>query len=96
MEVNNNLSGIKDIELITLASVRYAMGRHTYIVPVVQQFVLQHWDDPAIVPHRYLFIRDIKNFIEQWYNLSDSYMERETMESWKKLLTKLENNNEDN
>ena len=93
--MESTLENIKDIELIMLSALRYAMGRSTYIVPIVQSFILNHWDDKAVIPHRYLFIRDVQDFIDKWYNLSESYLERETMESWRKFLTKLKEENED-
>ena len=76
----------QDITLVVAAALRYAMGRSSYIVPVVQGFLKRHLDNEFIKRDKELYIRDIER------HLADNpATNKYTTESWKQLLADLKN-----
>lgn len=63
--INGELSIAEDgdLGLITLAALRYALPRHTYIVKTVADFIRRHWDNPAIEKHHNNIRKDIEEFL---------------------------------
>lgn len=76
----------QDITLVVAAALRYAMGRSSYIVPVIQGFIKRHLDNEFIQRDKQLYIRDIELFLAE-----DSKTDEHIVESWKQLLAELKN-----
>ena len=76
----------QDITLVVAAALRYAMGRSSYIVPVVQGFLKRHLDNEFIKRDKELYIRDIER------HLADNpATNKYTTASWEQLLADLKN-----
>ena len=76
----------RDIALVVAAALRYALGRSSYIVPTVQDFLRRHLDNEFIKQDKQLYIRDIERHLAGG-PVTDKY----TTESWKQLLADLKN-----
>lgn len=76
----------RDIALVVAAALRYALGRSSYIVPTVQDFLRRHLDNEFIKRDKQLYIRDIERYLAD-NPVTDKY----TTESWKQLLADLKN-----
>jgi hypothetical protein len=76
----------RDIALVVAAALRYALGRSSYIVPTVQDFLRRHLDNEFIKRDKQLYIRDIERHLAD-NPVTDKY----TTESWKQLLADLKN-----
>ena len=80
---------IEDADFIIIAALRYALGRSSYAVSVMQDFLRKNWDDPVLIPKREIFIRDIKSHIDTWGDHCISGHEKYQMQTWKDLLEEL-------
>ena len=80
---------IKDADFIVIAALRYTLGRSSYAVPTMQEFIRTYWDDPVLVPKHEVFIRDIKAHIDTWGDHCISEHEKYQMQTWKDLLEEL-------
>lgn len=74
----------QDISIVIAASVRYALGRSSYLVPVVQNFLRRHLDNKFIQRDLKLYQRDIEKHLEISEG-EDGF----TRQSWEKLLCEL-------
>ena len=90
MKKKSKLEGIKDADFIVIAALRYTLGRSSYAVSIMQDFIRTHWNDPVLVPKHEVFIRDIKDHIDTWEKHCASEHEKYQMQTWKNLLTELE------
>lgn len=89
MKKKSKLEGIKDADFIVIAALRYTLGRSSYAVPTMQEFIRTYWNDPVLVPKHEVFIRDIKDYIDTWEKHCTSEHEKYQMQTWKNLLTEL-------
>ena len=76
----------RDIALVVAAALRYALGRSSYIVPTVQDFLRRHLDNEFIKRDKLLYIRDIERHLAD-NPVTDKY----TTASWEQLLADLKN-----
>lgn len=74
----------QDISIVIAASIRYALNRSSYIVPVVQHFLRRHLDNKFIRRDVKLYLRDIKDHLEE--NKGEDNF---TRSSWEKLYNEL-------
>ena len=74
----------QDIGLITAAALRYSLGRSSYIVPAVQDFIRRHKDNEIIHQNIPLYVRDINLYLEN-NTITDEYLHK----SWANLLSEL-------
>jgi hypothetical protein len=74
----------QDISIVIAASVRYALGRSSYLVSVVQDFLRRHLDNKFIQRDLKLYQRDIKKHLE--ISEGENTFIRQ---SWEKLLDEL-------
>lgn len=89
MKKKSKLEVIKDADFIVIAALRYTLGRSSYAVPTMQEFIRTYWDDPVLVPKHDVFIRDIKDYIDTWEKHCTSEHEKYQMQTWKDLLEEL-------
>ena len=73
-----------DISIVLAASVRYALGRSSYVVPVVQHFLRRHLDNEFVRRDLKLYMRDIKSYLDE-----NKDEESFTRSSWEKLHDEL-------
>lgn len=78
----------KDISIVVAAALRYALGRRSYIVSTIQNFILYHKDNNLIKRDKHLYIADVKKFLE---GPTAEFMDQYTLNSWKTFLKELEN-----
>ena len=77
----------QDISIVVAAALRYALGRKSYIVPTIQNFILRYKDNNLIKRDKHLYITDIKKFLD---GSATEYMDEYTLDSWKTFLKELE------
>lgn len=85
---------LDDIDMITLAALRYAMGRKTYIVMTVQDFILDNIGSPELRSKKNLILDSVKRFLDNDIDESlsgDTYFK----ESWTTFYKKLKDTLED-
>lgn len=76
-----------NIGLVLAAALRYSLGRRSYIVPTIQDFIRRHKDNSIIKENIPLYKRDIDNYLA---SLSPSIQGYE-IDEWKKLSAELAN-----
>lgn len=74
----------QDISIVIAASVRYALGRSSYLVSIVQNFLRRHLDNKFIQRDLKLYQRDIEKYLE--ISEGENTFIRQ---SWEKLLNEL-------
>lgn len=74
----------QDIGFIAAAALRYALGRSSYIVPTVQDFIRRYKDNKIIRQNMPLYVRDINLYLEN-NTITDEYLYK----SWANLLSEL-------
>ena len=74
-----------DIGIILAAALRYSLGRRSYIVPTVQDFIRRHKDNHIIKDSLLLYKRDIDNYLSSL----DSSINNYEIDEWKKLSIEL-------
>ena len=72
------------INLIVAAALRYSLGRSSYIVSTVQDFIRQHLNNKFIKQDIALYIRDIERYLSE--NIP---VDKYTQDSWVALLGQL-------
>lgn len=77
----------QDISIVVAAALRYALGRRSYIVSTIQNFILRHKDNNLVKRDKHLYITDIKKFLE---GPTAEFMDQYTLDSWKTFLQELE------
>lgn len=80
---------IEDADFIIIAALRYALGRSSYAVSVMQDFLRKNWEDPIIMKKHDIFIRDIKEHIDTWEAHCKTENEKYQLQTWKNLLEEL-------
>lgn len=92
-ENKSKLSEIQDIGLVIVSALRYALGRKTYIVPTMQNFILKYLEDPEMQKIKNIIVKDVKNYIDVWGDATKDLMQEYDINSWKNFLKKLKNEN---
>lgn len=54
----------KDLGLIIVSALRYALPRHTYITGTTADFIRTHWQSKAIQKYRNIIMRDLKEWLD--------------------------------
>lgn len=87
---NSKALAVPDIDLITMAALRYTLGRSSYMVETMQSFLRAHWDNPNIVRMQHTMLTDLEEFINRWEEYTDieSY-DMPIFNSWKLLYREL-------
>ena len=85
----SKFNDIEDADFIIMAALRYSLGRSSYAVPVMQDFLRKNWEDPVLVSKHEVFIKDIKEHIDVWGDHCISEHEKYQMQTWKDLLEEL-------
>lgn len=82
---------VANIDLIVNSALRYALGRHTYIVSTTAEFIRTHWANPSLERMRTVMLKDIEKYL---VNSSDNKndMDRQTWEELYNHLTQNETN----
>lgn len=88
--MKENKLDVEDIDLVILAALRYAMGRSSYIVSTIQNFVLKHWNNPCLVPRQHIILKDLDRFIQESEELNNIDPEDDIHQSWIRLRNRLE------
>lgn len=73
-----------NIKLVTAAALRYSLGRSSYIVSIVQDFIRRHLNNKFIKQDIALYIRDIERYFSE--NIP---VDKYTQDSWEVLLDQL-------
>ena len=81
----HNPLDVNDIDLIVISALRYAMGRKSYIVSVIHEFLLNHWENDKLKPKQKLFLRDIKNYIEDDIKIFNTDKNDPIHKQWERL-----------
>ena len=74
----------KNINLILMAALRYALGRSSYIVSIVQDFIIRYSDNEYIKADITKYIKDIERHLE-WQPEENPYIR----ETWLNLIKQL-------
>ena len=85
----SKFNNIEDADFLIIAALRYSLGRSSYAVSVMQNFLRKNWSDPALVPKHEVFIRDIKEHIDTWKDHCKTENEKYQLQTWKDLLEEL-------
>lgn len=80
---------IEDADFIIIAALRYTLGRSSYAVSVMQDFLRKNWEDPIIMEKHDVLIRDIENHVNTWESHCKTENEKYQMQTWKDLLKEL-------
>lgn len=72
------------INLIVAAALRYSLGRSSYIVPTVQDFIRRHLNNKFVNQNITIYIRDIEQYLSE--NIP---VDKYTQDSWATLLGQL-------
>lgn len=81
---------MNNLNLIVLAALRYTLGRSSYMIDVIQDYIIENWSNPAIVNQQQV-LREIKGFLEckpttGYISATDKLV----YTSWESFLDKLE------
>lgn len=60
-----NTAKIRDLDLITICALRYAMGRTSYMPSVIQDFLRANWRAPWLQRQRENILRDLRKFNDE-------------------------------
>lgn len=87
---NSKELAVYDIDLIVMAALRYTLGRSSYMVETMQNFLRAHWDNPNIVRMQHTMLTDMEEFVNRWEKHTDpgSY-DMSILNSWKILYREL-------
>lgn len=87
---NSKALAVHDIDLIVMAALRYTLGRSSYMVETMQNFLRAHWDNPNIVRMQHTMLTDMEEFVNRWEKHTDpgSY-DMSILNSWKILYREL-------
>ena len=87
---NSKTLAVQDIDLIVMAALRYTLGRSSYMVETMQNFLRAHWDNPNIVRMQHTMLTDMEEFINSWEKHTEpgSY-DMTIFNSWKMLYREL-------
>lgn len=85
----SKFDNIEDADFIIISALRYALGRSSYAVSVMQDFLRKNWKDPIIMAKHDVFIRDIENHINTWEAHCKTENEKYQLQTWKDLLEEL-------
>lgn len=87
---NSKALAVYDIDLIVMAALRYTLGRSSYMVETMQNFLRAHWDNPNIVRMQHTMLTDMEEFVNRWEKHTDpgSY-DMSILNSWKILYREL-------
>ena len=85
----SKFDNIEDADFLIIASLRYSLGRSSYAVSVMQNFLRNNWKDPIIMEKHDVFIRDIENHINTWEDHCKTENEKYQLQTWKDLLEEL-------
>lgn len=81
---------MNNLNLIVLAALRYTLGRSSYMIDVIQDYVSENWNNPDIVNQQQV-LREIKSFLEcKPDNEYISETDKLVYSSWEAFLRKLE------
>lgn len=72
------------INLIVAAALRYSLGRGSYIVSTIQDFIRRHLNNKFIKQNITLYIRDIEQYLSE-----NKPVDKYTQDSWVALLDQL-------
>lgn len=89
MKKKSKFDKIEDADFLIIAALRYALGRSSYAVSVMQNFLRNNWEDPIITEKHEVFIRDIENHINTWKDYCKTENEKYQLQTWKNLLEEL-------
>lgn len=73
-----------NVNFVVAAALRYSLGRSSYIVPIIQDFIRQHLNNKFIKQDIALYIQDIERYFSENIQI-DKY----TQDSWAVLLDQL-------
>lgn len=85
----SKFDNIEDADFIIISALRYALGRSSYAVSVMQDFLRKNWEDPIIMAKHDVFIRDIENHINTWEAHCKTENDKYQLQTWKDLLEEL-------
>ena len=71
-------------EMLVCSALRYALGRHSYIVNVTAEFIIKELDN-LTVPCKRVMLDDLETHIITWAK----YDSGDHVELWKKLQSKI-------
>lgn len=60
---SNGLTNMKDFDIILMCALRYAFGRRTYVVPVVQEHIHNYLSEHPEMKEK--FVKEIENLISE-------------------------------
>lgn len=89
MKKKSKFDNIEAADFLIIAALRYALGRSSYAVSVMQNFLRNNWEDPIITEKHEVFIRDIENHINTWKDYCKTENEKYQLQTWKDLLEEL-------
>lgn len=75
----------KDISIIMAAALRYSLGRNSYFVPIIQNFLRRHKENEFIKRDAQLYIEAIQSHLIENHN-DEPFIQR----AWGDLLTDLQ------
>lgn len=78
-----------DIDLVVIGALRYAMGRSSYMVGVMQDFIQRHWEHPSIIGKQNIILRDLEQFIHDSVTLFNVKSDDDIHLTWVRLFEKL-------
>lgn len=76
----------EDISIIMAAALRYSLGRNSYFVPIIQNFLRRHKENEFIKRDTQLYIEAIQSYLIENHN-DEPFIQR----AWEDLLTALQN-----
>ena len=87
---NSKALAVHDIDLIVMAALRYTLGRSSYMVETMQNFLRAHWDNLNIARMQHTMLTDMEEFVNRWEKHTDpgSY-DMTILNSWKILYREL-------
>lgn len=73
-----------NVNFVVAAALRYSLGRSSYIVPIIQDFIRQHLNNKFIKQDIALYIQDIERYFSE-----NTQIDKHTQDSWVVLLDQL-------
>jgi hypothetical protein len=78
-----------DLGLLLICSLRYSLGRSSYVVGMMAEMIEQHWPK-LTVSDRQVIIRDVREALEEAHNRGNTLGMEMDDRTWRELLLKLE------